>query len=87
MISLSFVDGSKCLWNMLILQIRGLMISCTSALIFKIDASSITYLKMELTASVGYAFINFIDATSIIPFAKARVGTKWSQNTESTDVF
>ena len=42
--------------------------------------------KKELTASVGYAFINFIDPTSIIPFAKARVGTKWSQNTESADV-
>jgi hypothetical protein len=27
--------------------------------------------------SVGYAFIDFIDPTSIIPFAKARVGTKW----------
>jgi hypothetical protein len=27
---------------------------------------------------VGYAFINFIDPLSIIPFAKARVGTKWS---------
>jgi hypothetical protein len=27
--------------------------------------------------SVGYAFINFIDPLSIIPFAKARVGTKW----------
>jgi hypothetical protein len=26
---------------------------------------------------VGYAFINFIDPLSIIPFAKARVGTKW----------
>lgn len=29
--------------------------------------------------SVGYAFINFIDPKSIIPFAKARVGTKWSE--------
>jgi hypothetical protein len=26
---------------------------------------------------VGYAFINFIEPTSIIPFAKSRVGTKW----------
>jgi hypothetical protein len=30
-----------------------------------------------ITFSVGYAFINFIDPESIIPFAKARVGTKW----------
>ena len=42
--------------------------------------------KWELTASVGYAFINFIDPASIIPFAKARVGTKWSQSTKFTDV-
>jgi hypothetical protein len=32
----------------------------------------------EVDGSVGYAFINFIDPLSIIPFAKARVGTKWS---------
>jgi RNA recognition motif 2 len=30
-----------------------------------------------VNGSVGYAFINFIDPKSIIPFAKARVGTKW----------
>ena len=32
----------------------------------------------SVDCSVGYAFINFIDPMSIIPFAKARVGTKWS---------
>ena len=32
-----------------------------------------------ITFSVGYAFINFINPASIIPFAKARVGTKWSK--------
>lgn len=32
---------------------------------------------VTINDSVGYAFINFIDPLSIIPFAKARVGTKW----------
>ena len=33
------LTDSKCLWSMLISRIRGLMISCIFALIFKIDAS------------------------------------------------
>ena len=33
------LTSSKCLWSMLISRIRGLMISCIFALIFKIDAS------------------------------------------------
>lgn len=79
----NIVDGSKCLWSMLILRIRGRMISFTSALIFKINAStSPTPIQNGvLRCSVGYAFINFIDPLSIIPFAKARVGTKWSSST------
>ena len=76
-------DGSKCLWSTLISQMLELMTSCIFALISRIDAS---YSPFPCSAhqvrlimrSVGYAFINFIDPTSIIPFAKARVGTKWS---------
>lgn len=36
--------------------------------------------------SVGYAFINFIDPLSVIPFAKARVGTKWFSPFFSTEL-
>jgi len=41
---MDWINGSKCLWSMLILQIQELMISCISALIFRIDASSPTYI-------------------------------------------
>lgn len=38
----------------------------------------------DVDTSVGYAFINFIDPLSIIPFAKARVGTKWFIHVKSS---
>lgn len=44
---------------------------------FQNKCKLILFSKNRLICSVGYAFINFIDPMSIIPFAKARVGTKW----------
>ena len=41
----------------------------------------------KLIISVGYAFINFFDAASIVPFAKARVGTKWSHSFPVPQIF
>jgi len=38
------------------------------------------YLRIDFAnnCNVGYAFINFVDPMSIVPFAKARAGQKWN---------
>jgi len=38
------------------------------------------YLRIDFAnnCNVGYAFINFVDPMSIVPFAKARAGKKWN---------
>ncbi|KAK5081466.1 hypothetical protein LTR24_008165 [Lithohypha guttulata] len=38
------------------------------------------YLRIDFAnnCNVGYAFINFVDPVSIVPFAKARAGQKWN---------